>query len=526
MASAPPVRAEPWTPPLPAKPALPPSAPPPSAQPAPPLPFHLWRRRQQRRVRSAFSAASGARKQWDAASADGLRAATAVVNRLVQLKQLPGKDLGAVGGMEGIVERAAEKIRRIMEEDLCTLRRCLNDLAAAVDALVPALLPIYPPPHIPPPLHAPDTTAHPPAAPESTVAPFTFATSLAAPVPLSAVSAPAPAAAAAAPSPFRASAASVSPSPSAGVWDAYEVWQEAWQERDMYPDEPIFTALRLSVFERWAGDVAAMFRRELLVKRLILSSLNSAVRHEAATTTTARTTTTTPNTSLTSQSPLKHPLNIPPLCLPCAASPPATVPAPKADATLDASALAVEEGASPGETVETGGGRLEAAGAAGTTGAGRAATSRDEDGRETPAATEEEAASEAAAEGEAPGCLQGEGIGTGGGDMETGIGGERGAGGNGGRGQGGSGMLEGQNGLKGQAWAEGRGLSHGLSAAEGCEWAVVQQQLEQSGLLARSPTPQQLQVCLVAWLVEMHIDSRCLSFIFAAVDEEVKSVAA
>ncbi|CAI5980509.1 unnamed protein product [Closterium sp. NIES-64] len=428
MASAPPVRAEPWTPPLPAKPALPPSAPPPSAQPAPPLPFHLWRRRQQRRVRSAFSAASGARKQWDAASADGLRAATAVVNRLVQLKQLPGKDLGAVGGMEGIVERAAEKIRRIMASFVIKHTHIFSQ----------SLL-THPPPHT---------------------------------------------------------------SPSAQI------------------------SLLTRASERWAGDVAAMFRRELLVKRLILSSLNSAVRHEAATTTTARTTTTTPNTSLTSQSPLKHPLNIPPLCLPCAASPPATVPAPKADATLDASALAVEEGASPGETVETGGGRLEAAGAAGTTGAGRAATSRDEDGRETPAATEEEAASEAAAEGEAPGCLQGEGIGTGGGDMETGIGGERGAGGNGGRGQGGSGMLEGQNGLKGQAWAEGRGLSHGLSAAEGCEWAVVQQQLEQSGLLARSPTPQQLQVCLVAWLVEMHIDSRCLSSIFAAVDEEVKSVAA
>ncbi|CAI5494317.1 unnamed protein product [Closterium sp. Naga37s-1] len=129
MASAPQVRAELWTPLLPAKPSFPPSAPPPSApplsapplsapppsaQPPPPLPFHLWRRRQQRRVRSAFSAASGARKQWDAASADGLRAATAVVNRLVQLKQLPGKDVGAVGSMEGILARAAEKIRRLM----------------------------------------------------------------------------------------------------------------------------------------------------------------------------------------------------------------------------------------------------------------------------------------------------------------------------------------------------------------------------------------------------------------------------
>ncbi|CAI5486110.1 unnamed protein product [Closterium sp. Naga37s-1] len=116
MASAPQVRAELWTPPLPAKPSFPPSAPPasapplsappPSVQPPPPLPFHLWRRRQQRRVRSAFSAASGARKQWDAASADGLRAATAV---------LPGKGVGPLGSMEGIVARAADKIRRLMQ---------------------------------------------------------------------------------------------------------------------------------------------------------------------------------------------------------------------------------------------------------------------------------------------------------------------------------------------------------------------------------------------------------------------------
>ncbi|CAI6004290.1 unnamed protein product [Closterium sp. NIES-64] len=143
MASAPPVRAGLWTPPLPAKPASPPSAPPPSApplsapppsaQPLPPLPFQLWRCRQQRRVRSAFSAASGARKQWDAASADELRAATAVVNRLVQLKQLPEKDLEAVKGMVGIVARAAEKIRRLMvlmEEDLCALHCCLKDLVS------------------------------------------------------------------------------------------------------------------------------------------------------------------------------------------------------------------------------------------------------------------------------------------------------------------------------------------------------------------------------------------------------------
>ncbi|CAI5523819.1 unnamed protein product [Closterium sp. Naga37s-1] len=474
MASAPPVRAEPWTPPLPAKPALPPSAPPPSAQPPPPLPFHLWRRRQQRRVRSAFSAASGARKQWDAASADGLRAATAVVNRLVQLKQLPGKDLGAVGGMEGIVERAAEKIRRIMALSLSTSSLSSSPSpspssflqAAAVDALLYALSL----------MQASFVIKH----------IHIFSQSLLTHLP-------------------------PRTSPSAQISLLTRGAESCWSSIT------IISQFLLPLF---------LMHPSPPHQRLILSSLNSAVRHEAATTTTARTTTTTPNTSLTSQIPLKHPLNIPPLCLPCAASPPATVPAPKADATLDASALAVEEGASPGETVETGGGRLEAAGAAGTTGAGRAATSRDEDGRETPAATEEEAASEAAAEGEAPGCLQGEGIGTGGGDMETGIGGERGAGGNEGRGQGGSGMLEGQNGLKGQAWAEGRGLSHGLSAAEGCEWAVVQQQLEQSGLLARSPTPQQLQVCLVAWLVEIHIDSRCLSSIFAAVDEEVKSVAA
>ncbi|CAI5486114.1 unnamed protein product [Closterium sp. Naga37s-1] len=390
MASAPPARAESWTPPLPAKPAFPPSAPPPSAPPpsAPPPST------QPLRVRSAFSAAFGARKQWDAASADGLRAATAVVNRLVQLKQLPGKDLGALGvmeGMVGMVGRAAEKIRRLMV-------LMLPGLAAAVDALVPALLPLCPTPHIPPPLHAPAAMALPTAAPESTVAPFTFAAPLAAPVPVSTVSTPA-----AAPSRSQsgcqvALAASVSPSPSAAVWDANEAWQEAWQERDMYPEEPIFTALHHSVFERWAVDVANMFHKELMVK----------------------------------------------------------------------------------------------------------------DDREAPAAREEEAESDAA------GCLQGEGMGTSSGDTEAVVGGESDEG----RVQGGAALLQGQNGWKGQAWAQGFG------AAEGGEWVVVKQQLEQSGLLGRPPTPQQLQVCLVAWLVEMHIDSRHLSFIFAAVDEEVKSAAA
>ncbi|CAI5523822.1 unnamed protein product [Closterium sp. Naga37s-1] len=157
-----------------------------------------------------------------------------------------------------------------------------------------------------------------------------------------------------------------------------------------------------------------------------------------------------------------------------------------------------------GGRTETGGGRLRAAEAGGD-----AATSRHEDGHETPAAREE------AAESDAAGCLQGEGMTTGSGDTEGVIGGESDEG----RAQIGAAMLEGQNGWKGQAWARGFG------AAGGGEWAVVQQQLEQSGLLARSPTPQQLQVCLVVWLVDMHIDSRHLS-IFAAIDEEVKSAAA
>ncbi|CAI5974798.1 unnamed protein product [Closterium sp. NIES-65] len=103
-------------------------------------------------------------------------------------------------------------------------------------------------------------------------------------------------------------------------------------------------------------------------------------------------------------------------------------------------------------------------------------------------------------------------MGTSSGDTEAVFGGESDEG----RVQGGAALLQGHNGWKGQAWA----------SAEGGEWAVVKHQLEQSRLLARSPTPQQLQVCLVAWLVEMHIDSRHLSSIFAAVDEEVKSAAA
>ncbi|CAI5494306.1 unnamed protein product [Closterium sp. Naga37s-1] len=526
MASAPSVRGGTWTPPPPARPAFPPSAPPhsapppsappPSAQPPPPLPFHLWRRRQQRRVRSAFSAASGARKQWDAASADGLRAATAVVNRLVQLKQLPSKDMGALTSMGGIVLRAAEKLKRLM--------------AAAVEALGSALLPVCPPPQMPPPLHAPDATVVSPAEPDSTVMPFTFGTSLATlaatpPAATAAVTAAAAAAAAApaissSPSQFRtASAASVSPSPSAAVWDADKAWEEAWQERDMYPKEPIFTALHLSVFEGWAVDVADMFHRELLVKRLIVSSLTAAVTLEA---TTARATATTiaPSTTApitTSHSPLRLPLNIPPLCLPFIGQPPTTVTAPRvaaaeclAAAALDASAVATEQGASTGGRTEAGGGRLGAAGEVIAGAGGDAATSRHEDSRETPAAREE------AAEGEAAGCLQGEGMGTSSGDTEAMVGGESDEG----RVQGGAAMEQGQNGWKGQAWA------HGFGAAGGGEWVVVQQQLEQSGLLARSPTPQQLQVCLVAWLVEMHIDSRHLSFIFAAVDEEVKSAAA
>ncbi|CAI7779480.1 unnamed protein product [Closterium sp. NIES-53] len=245
-------------------------------------------------------------------------------------------------------------------------------------------------------------------------------------------------------------------------------------------------------------------------QRLIVSSLNTAVSLEATTarttttTTTARTTTTTAIT--TAHGPLKLPLNIPPLCLPCTGSPTAAVPTSgAAGAALDASAVATEQGASTGGRTEAGGGRLGAAGAEGD-----AATSRHEDNSEAPAAREE------AAEGDAAGCLQGEGMGISSGDTEAVIGGESDEG----RVQIGAAMLEGQNGWKGQAWARGFG------AAGGGKWAVVQQQLEQSGLLARSPTPQQLQVCLVAWLGEVHIDSRHLSSIFTAVDEEVKSAAA
>ncbi|CAI7883940.1 unnamed protein product [Closterium sp. NIES-54] len=203
-------------------------------------------------------------------------------------------------------------------------------------------------------------------------------------------------------------------------------------------------------------------------QRLIVSSLNAAVSLEA---TTARTTTTTAIT--TAHGPLKLPLNIPPLCLPCTGSPTAAVPTSgAAGAALDASAVATEQGASTGGRTEAGGGRLGAAGAEGD-----AATSRHEDNSEAPAAREE------AAEGEAAGCLQGEGMGISSGDTEAVIGGESDEG----RVQIGAAMLEGQNGWKGQAWARGFG------AAGGGKWAVVQQQLEQSGLLARSPTPQQLQ---------------------------------
>ncbi|CAI5474527.1 unnamed protein product, partial [Closterium sp. Yama58-4] len=421
--------------------------------------------------------------------------------------QLPGKDLGVLGGMEGIVGRAAEKMRRLMEEDLCTLRRCLNDLAAAVEAFGSALLPVCRPPQMPPPLHAPDATAASLAEPELAVAaPFTSGAQLATlaaspPAATAAVTAPAPAPA---PSPmssqFRtASAASVSPSLSAALWDAHMAWEEAWQERHMYPEEPIFTALHLSVFERWAGDVANMFHKELLVKRLILSSLNAAVSLEA--------TTNTPIT--TARSPLRLPLNIPPLCLPCTGPPPAAVPAPRpATAAAHASTEVFTE------AVE---GRVRTAGADGD-----AATSQceREDSSKTPEAREE------AAEREAVGCLQGEGMGISGRDTEAVINGESEGGGREGRGQGGSILLDGQNVWKRQAWTEGQAWAQGFGAAEGFEWVVMQQRLEQSGLLARPPTPQQLQVCLVAWLVEMHVDSRHLSSIFAAVDEEVKSAAA
>ncbi|CAI7903505.1 unnamed protein product [Closterium sp. NIES-54] len=210
-----------------------------------------------------------------------------------------------------------------------------------------------------------------------------------------------------------------------------------------------------------------------------------------------------PSSPLSISRPLKFPLNIPPLCLPCAGPPPAAaVPAPANPGTAaagvaaarDETAIATEQEASSGGRTEVGGGGLGKAGATGVAGVagiagagGDAATLRHEDGSDTPVAREE------AAEREVVGCLHGERMGSSGGDTKAGIGGESEGGGLGGRNQGTTGMLDGQNGLKGHAWAEGHGLSHGLTAAEGCDWTVMQQQLEQSGMLARPPTPQQLQ---------------------------------
>ncbi|GJP51715.1 hypothetical protein CLOM_g10863 [Closterium sp. NIES-68] len=445
--------------------------------PPPPLPFHLWRRRLQRRVRSAFSAASGARGKWDTASAEGLRAATAVVNRLVQLKQLPGKDVGALGGMGGLIETAAEKIARLMEEDLSALHRSLNDLIAAVDSLRPALLPICHPPHMPPSPESPKSTA---LCSEETKS---------APVPSPAPT-PAPS-----PSQFRsASATSVSSSPSAAVWDE----NEAWQESRMYPDEAIFSTLPFTAFESWALGIAGMFRRELMVKRLIVASLTAAVSLHTSSTHTTSTHTTTGITTC------RGPLNIPALVLPCTGSQPAAVPpsevaahpaaaADPAVAAIQTTGVVTEQGASAG------GCRIGAAEADSGVSTSQAAATR-----ETAAAATEAAPREAA------GCPCGEDIV---------IGGEREGRGHEKHVNGGNAMLEAHMGGGGHGWGEGFGL------AKGCEWAVAQQQLQRSGMLDCSPTPQQLQVCLVAWLVEVHVESRHLSTIFAAVDDEVKSTA-
>lgn len=96
---------------------------------ASPSPSRLWRPQAQRRVRRAFFELAGARHDWEAATAGGLRAATALVNAVLQKRYMSAMDFGVLSSMPNIRSKAEEKLQRQQAVYLRNVSDAIQELA-------------------------------------------------------------------------------------------------------------------------------------------------------------------------------------------------------------------------------------------------------------------------------------------------------------------------------------------------------------------------------------------------------------
>mmetsp|Transcript_5761 Transcript_5761/g.16181 ORF Transcript_5761/g.16181 Transcript_5761/m.16181 type:complete len:220 (-) Transcript_5761:461-1120(-) len=114
---------------------------------ATPLQAREYQRQAQRCVRLALNAVNKGSDQWKAASTSGRSAASALVNAILEERDLPNRQLGSFQSVPGIVAAALLKLKDAQQghyTDLCkesaSLRAALEMVRSAADSVQQLLL--------------------------------------------------------------------------------------------------------------------------------------------------------------------------------------------------------------------------------------------------------------------------------------------------------------------------------------------------------------------------------------------------
>ncbi|CAN6477149.1 unnamed protein product [Victoria cruziana] len=91
-----------------------------SASPHNPSVTRLWRPAAQRNLRNQWSSIIANRQKWISASIDGRSHASSLVNHYLSRRYMPAMDLGVIGDMNGIRDKACRKLALL--EELCWIK--------------------------------------------------------------------------------------------------------------------------------------------------------------------------------------------------------------------------------------------------------------------------------------------------------------------------------------------------------------------------------------------------------------------
>ncbi|XP_031489047.1 uncharacterized protein LOC116256728 [Nymphaea colorata] len=109
-----------------------------SPSPYNPSVIRLWRPAAQRNLRNQWSRIVAGQQKWVSASADGRSHASSLVNLYLSRKYMPAMDLGVLGEMTKIKDKACAKLAR--QEELCWIKLSASyrNMVAAISLMLDA----------------------------------------------------------------------------------------------------------------------------------------------------------------------------------------------------------------------------------------------------------------------------------------------------------------------------------------------------------------------------------------------------